>query len=353
MPNLKTDHSIRAALCIAIAYLGGLAADMAGLPLPYMLGAIGATLCAAMAGVPLSRPPMSIVIPMRVILGVLLGSAMTPDLLDRIAAIAGTLALVPVFIIASSLVGTIYYERVAGYTREEAYFCALPGGLHVMTLYAEERGVDIARVSIAHAFRITFVVLLATLVANFLTDIPRITVHATTSSIVDINDVDLVWLACAGGIGWALGRMTGLAGAQMVVPMLCSAALHISGVTAAKPPSELIVAAQSILGAYIGSRFVGETFTLLSHAMRHALIHVGLMLMIAAVFASVTNLLLDVPFATGILSFAPGGMSEIGLIALVLGLDVGFVATVQLCRLIAINLCGPYLYKRIGWLLGR
>jgi membrane AbrB-like protein len=352
-PPFKDGPFNRAALCIVIAFVGGVLAATLAIPLPYMLGGIAATMFAAMVGVPITRPSPHVVTPMRVTLGVLLGSTMTPELLDRIGAVAGTVALVPVFVVVAAVVGTLYYERVAGYSREEAYFCALPGGLHVMTMYAEEKGVDIRLVALAHALRITFVVILTTIVTSFIVEMPSITVTDAAASIVDIAAWDFVLLCIAGLIGWAIGRTTGIPGAQMVVPMICSAALHISGITAAKPPSEMIIAAQAILGANIGSRFVGEKVGTLLRAMQHAFGHVSLMLCIAAGFATILNLAFGLPILTGMLSFAPGGMSEIGLIALALGLDVGFVATIQLCRLMSINLFGPYVYRQIQWLLSR
>ena len=52
-----------------------------------------------------------------------------------------------------------------------------------------------------------------------------------------------------------------------------------------------------------------------------------------------------------VLSFAPGGMSEIGLIALTLGLDVGFVATIQVSRLTTIALFAPWAFRRIRHVL--
>ncbi len=353
MISLDNVRLARAALCIAIAFVGGYLADVAGLPLPYMLGAIAATMFAAMAGAPIARPAPSVVIPMRATLGVLLGSTITPELLDRMSAVAGTAALVPLFVVSSAIVGTIYYERVAGYSREEAYFCSLPGGLHIMTMYAEERGVDIRLVSLAHALRITFVVMLATSMTNLVSDLPTLTVRSAAVSFASIARTDLVLLSLAGLVGWLVGRSTGLPGAQMVGPMICSGALHISGITNARPPVELIIAAQTILGAYIGARYVGENIGSVLTAMRYAFGHVILMLALGAVFASFLHLVFDLPLITGILSFAPGGMSEIGLIALALGLDVGFVATVQLCRLASINLFGPYVYRHIQWLLAR
>ena len=347
----RRDRFARALFCVVLAFVGGVVAAVIGLPLPYMLGAIAVTMFAAMAGAPIARPSMAIVTPMRVTLGVLLGSTITPELLERLGAVAGTALMVPLYVMLAALIGTLYYERVAGYSREEAYFCALPGGLHIMTMYAEERGVDVRRVSLAHALRITIVVIVTTLVASYVVDLPRITVSDATVSIGDIDPLDFAVLIATGVVGWLIGRATGAPGALMVVPMVCSAVLHIAGVTSAKPPYELIIAAQAILGANIGSRFVGEHVGILLGAMRHAFCHVGLMLAVAGVFALGLNWLFAVPVLTGLLSFAPGGMSEIGLIALGLGLDVGFVATVQLSRSLSINLFGTLVYRRISSLL--
>ncbi len=348
----NTDNRLgRMAICIIIALVGGVLAATLNIPLPYMLGAIAASMSAAMIGVPVERPSMAIVTPMRVTLGVLLGSTITPELFDRIHSVAATIAVVPIFVILAALIGTVYYERVAGYSREEAYFCALPGGLHIMTLYAEERGVDIRRVALAHALRITFVVVLTTIVTSTIVDLPTVSVESVTVHADELSLTDYAVLTLTGLVGWAIGRATGLAGALMVVPMLCTAAGNIIGIISARPPVELVIAAQTILGANIGARFVGEKVNVLITAMRHAFGHVSLMLCLAASLALLLNQFFDLPLLTGMLSFAPGGMSEIGLIALALGLDVGFVATIQLCRLMSINLFGPIVYRQISWML--
>ena len=247
----------------------------------------------------------------------------------------------PLFVILAAVIGTIYYERVAGYSREEAYFCALPGGLHIMTLYAEERGIDIRRVALAHSLRITFVVILTTVVTSTVVDLPTVSVEDATVHIDELTATDAIVLTLLGLLGWVIGRATGLAGA------------NVMGLVSARPPVELVIAAQTILGANIGARFVGEKIEVLTRAMRHALGHVSLMLCLAATFALLLNQAFDLPILTGMLSFAPGGMSEIGLIALALGLDVGFVATIQLSRLMSINVFGPIVYRQISALLSK
>lgn len=345
------EKFLPASFCLGIAFLGGLVFFYLHVPLAFMLGAIAVTMVAAIAGAPIARPSQQLVGPMRSALGVLLGSTVTPDLLDRIGALGATMLVVPLFVITAGVLGTVYYHRVARYSREEAFFCALPGGLATMTAYAEEMGVDIRRVSLAHALRITFVVLLAPLAVGLLTTLPDIDVTKSSVSFVDIEVSDLVILFFAGAGGWWIARRLGLPGAPMVGPMLASAVLHVTGVTGAKPPVELIVASQVVIGAYIGSRYVGETIDLVGSAIVHAIGHVTLMLSIATAFATLLHFAFGVPVITGMLSFAPGGMSEIGLIALGLGLDVGFVATVQASRLLTIAFFAPWAFRRIRHVL--
>ena len=173
------------------------------------------------------------------------------------------------------------------------------------------------------------------------------TLQSRPVSITDISLSDLAILLVAGVGGWWIAKALGLPGAQMVGPLIASAALHVTGITAAKPPMELIVASQVVIGAYIGSRYVGETLSMVGSAIVLAFGHVSIMLVIAASFAYVLQVVFDVPVMTGMLSFAPGGMSEIGLIALGLGLDVGFVATIQVSRLLTIALFAPWAFRRI------
>ncbi len=336
-----------AVLSIALAFVGGFLFNFLHLPLAFMLGAIAITMTFGIAGAPIARPNNAVVIPMRAALGVLLGSAITPELLERVAAIGAAVAFVPLFVIVSSLVGTLYYHRVAGFSREEAFFSAVPGGLHVMTTYAEDSGVDIRRVALAHALRISFVVLLAPFAVSFLTPLPDINVTNASGSITEIAPRDFALLFVAGVVGWFIGRQTRMPGAQMVGPMLASACLHATGITTAKPPYELIIISQVIIGASIGARYAGETLAIVKDAIVYAFGYVSITLAIAIAFAYVLHLLFDLPVITGMLSFAPGGMSEIGLIALGLGLEVGIIATIQVSRLLTIALFAPWAYDRI------
>ena len=58
-----------------------------------------------------------------------------------------------------------------------------------------------------------------------------------------------------------------LPAAAVLGPMLFSAALHMTGVTDAKPPVELIAAAQVVVGTTIGCRFAGVKMALVARSI--------------------------------------------------------------------------------------
>lgn len=88
----------------AVALLGVAVFELLNLPLPFLLGPIAACLVSALAGARLQD--MGIVATsMRVVLGVAVGSSITPELSERLPEMAYSVALVPLFIATIAAVG--------------------------------------------------------------------------------------------------------------------------------------------------------------------------------------------------------------------------------------------------------
>ncbi len=343
-------HARRVALVLAIATAGGLAADALSIPVPYMLGAIGASMAAAMAGLPVGQPGPLIVQPMRATLGVLLGLTITPGLLTHLGALGAGVALLPVYVTVTSALGALYYRRVGRFSREEAFFAALPGGLYTMTAFAEDSGVDVRRVSLAHAFRLALVAAVLPFLVQALAHV-EVVRAPPVNGLFDLPPAQMGWFVLAGLSGWIVGRASRLPGGTIIGPMLASAGLQLSGLGLGPLPYELVIMAQIVLGSTVGIRFRGEGPAMLRTALIHALGHVALMLVITVLCAAFLASALGLPFLTGTLAFAPGGLAEMSLLALALGLDVGFVATLHLARILVILLVGPMVYAMVrDWL---
>ena len=334
------------ALCLIVALAGGKLASVLGIPLPYVLGSVGATLLVALLGWPIAPPGRWLVLPMRVVLGVLIGSSVSPELIANAKAILGAALCVPFYVVISSALSMFFYYRVARFSRDESFFAGLPGGLYTMTALAEDAGVGIRRVTICHTLRVTLVLMLIPLgIEQFLgSEIIQVNIAAPgTWTGLPLREVGL--LIASGVIGAVLGRVTGLPGGLIVGPMVVSGLLHVTEISTARPPSELTIVAQVVLGASIGAQFVGERLASIRAVVGYTLGHVAIMLLLTVGFAAALAWLLDIPPVTSVISFAPGGLTEMTLVALGLNIDVGFVATLHFTRVVMILMLAPLIHR--------
>ena len=155
---VRTAAALRVARSFAIGAAGAAAAAAAGAPLPFLLGAVAATLAAGALGVGVVRMPRWIGSGARVAIGVLVGSSIGPELLDRVPEMGATALAVPIQVAASILLGAAYLRRASAMTAGERLLGALPGGLASVVLSLEETGRDIRRISVLHTVRVAVVV---------------------------------------------------------------------------------------------------------------------------------------------------------------------------------------------------
>lgn len=331
-------------LGLMIAAVGGWLASLAGIPLPWMLGAIGATLIAALARLPVAAP-RPLTSPMRAILGVLLGASITPELLAQLSALGFSLLAVPLYVACTAGMGLLYFTKIAKMKRPEAFFAALPGGLYTMVTFAEDLGISIRRLGLIHTMRVTLIVLVLPFLIEGLLGQDLTRAVAGSSSLLDMALPTLAVMAGIAAIGWWLAEKTKVPGGIMIIPMLITAVLQLSGLTTASVPNELIIIAQVVLGAAIGGRFRGLELREIGNALFHSCGYIALALTITSLTAALLANLTPVSLWAGIIAFAPGGLAEMSLVALGLGLNVGFVVTIHISRILVVVLTGPVIYR--------
>ncbi|MEM1200012.1 MAG: AbrB family transcriptional regulator [Pseudomonadota bacterium] len=331
-------------LSLIIAAVGGWLASLAGIPLPWMLGAIGATLVAALARLPVASP-RPLTMPMRAVLGVLLGAAITPELLAELSALGFALLAVPFYVIVTAALGLFYFIVVAKMDRSEAFFAALPGGLYTMVTFAEDLGISIRRLGLIHTMRVTLIVLVLPFLIEGLLGQDLTQTVAGGKSLLELALPTLAIMLVIALAGWWLAERTKLPGGIMIIPMLITAALQLGGVTSAAVPTELVIIAQVVLGASIGGRFIDLEMREITNALLHSCGYVALALVVTTVTALVLAASTPISLWAGIIGFAPGGLAEMSLVALGLGLNVGFVVTIHISRILFVVLTGPVVYR--------
>jgi membrane AbrB-like protein len=119
--------------------------------------------------------------------------------------------------------------------------------------------------------------------------------------------------------------------------MLAAAALHLCGATAARPPPALLSVAQLVVGAAVGSRFAGVSPASLRRVAALAALSAAAQLSMSAAAALVLRALTGGSLPLLLLSLSPGGITEMTLTALALGLDPSFVATHHTVRIVAVG----------------
>jgi uncharacterized protein len=314
------------------------------LPLPWFLGSLTACLVASVVKVPFDRP-LQLSIPMRAILGVAVGTAFAPELFSRVGSMTVSLALLLPFMAAIIYLGMIYFERVAGYDRPTAFFCAVPGGLTDMVTMAQDAGANPRTVTLIQATRIVLIVFL---LPFWLQWVGGKTIGIFVPGAVHIHElllVDAVMLFALGWIGWRLADRLGLAGAPLVGPMVLSGLAHAFGLTTAKIPQEVLIFAQITLGILLGAQFRGLTWREFSSTMAWGAGFSLVLVIATGVVALVISALTGIDSTTVLLAYAPGGQTEMNLLAYILKLDVAFTALHHLLRL-AIVIFGAQLVFR-------
>lgn len=340
------------ALALSLGTAGGYACFLLHVPLAFMIGAMLANSAAAIAGLRVGVPKALRTV-MVIVLGIMLGSSFTPDLLGRLGDWAVSLAGLAVYIVAAAAAGLWYLRRVAGFDGVTAYFTAMPGGFNEMVMMGGAMGGDDRMIALGHSLRIMLVVLTVPFAFQAL---PGYDAAARDWSLTGLGPAlgDLPardWLMLAScGLAAPVAQRLRIPAGQLVGPMLLSAAIHLAGVTAGKPPGLLVAAAQVVVGAAIGARFAGESPARLWRAAKVAAGLTALLLAVTLVMAVGVHLITGLSLPALILAYAPGGLAEMSLVALSLQVDAPFVATHHIVRIVAIIIVAPIAWRLwLGW----
>lgn len=336
----------RFALALVIGSSGGWLFYRGGLPLPWMLGAMTFCTVAALARLPVGAAPV-IRAPMSAIIGVMLGSGFSPAVLAQAPRWLVPLAGLVLFMAACGVSVVWYFRKIGGFDRVTAFFSGMPGGLVEMVTYGEERGGDARVIALVHSSRILMVVMTLPFVIQWTQGV-SLNRTAGGVSMFDAPMVAEAWLILCGLAGAFIGHVLRLPAKTLLGAMLVSACVHLTGLSDFRPPYEIVNAAQLVLGIVIGCRFAG---TASGVVVRILLLSVGSTAILMAwmtLFAVTVARLSGFPPVSLILAYSPGGLTEMSLIAVTLGVDVAFVAAFHIIRVFLTMIAAPLAFGLIG-----
>ncbi|PVE24225.1 monooxygenase [Microvirga sp. KLBC 81] len=328
---------VRFFAALLVGTLGGWIFARSNLPLPWMLGSMTACTLASLVRAPIAAPG-AMRPPMTMIIGVMLGAGFTPRILESVGNWIPTVLGLVGFILVSGAACIVYFRRVAGFDVTTAYFAGMLGGLVEMVIAGEDKGGDARTIALVHSARVLLVVLTLPFLVRLISGAPLGARPQFGVSVFETPWLDEIWLLGTALTGGLLGHILRLPARLLLGPMLVSAAVHTLGWTRFAPAVEVVNLAQLVLGTTIGCRFAGTASREIIRILVLSLGSTAILLAITAMFATGVSHVSSYGQVPLLLAYSPGGLAEMSLVALSLGIEVAFVAAHHIVRVFIVML---------------
>ena len=287
--NFKQILSKEFAWVIIVSIPGAFIADYFNVPLAWFLGPMLITSIVTLGGLR-TKMPRLVLSTVLIFLGLYIGNYVDKSLFSQIHQWAWTSLIMLAYIIISVLLVSKYLQNFSGYEKKTSVFSAAPGALGPLLILAEDEKSDLSQVATAHLIRLIIIITVFPFIVNSFYDTESIQIVETINE--DQN------------IGHLL-----------------------------------------ILGASVGCRFADKTFKEVAKNTVHSFVATLLLVLLGLVAAFVAGLVIDKNFFTLLLSYCPGGIYEVAVIAIFFDLDPEFVSFHHIIRLLMILFVVPVILK--------
>lgn len=326
------------ALLLALSTLAAFGARAIGLPLPFLIGPL---LFTGMLVILLPRQlppayhfPQHVRLVFIALIGVTIGGQVTRDLFASPQTLALSAGALTLFVLLAHSLGYAVLRGLGRYDKTTAFYAAAPGGLFEAIAMGEQAGADPAQLTLQQFLRIILVVTLLPIGLSLWYGTPVGSSAGVSFAAPDVSVQDFLLALVAGLSGLALGHVLRFPAKQITGPMAIAGAITLTGLFHFDVPQWLIDVAQVVLGTALGTRFIGLSLRRLVHGMWLTLIAVGGMLILSAGFAVLLMTPMGQPFDVLLISFAPGGVTEMSLVALSLASNPAFVTLHHVFRIV-------------------
>ena len=343
--NIKDLFSKKFLLVILISIPSAIIADYFKIPLAWMLGPMLAVSIAALSGIKIKMPKLALS-SILLVLGLHIGNYIDQNLINQMTEWVWTSIIMFVYILISILIVSKYLQKFSGYNVKTSIFSAAPGALGPLMILAEHEKSDLSQVATSHLIRLIIIItVIPFFVVNYSTN-EALTIEKF--NYLDQNHFHLLILLIGSILLIFLFDKIGVPAALLSGTLVASGILQISGVASYKLPDESINFCLLILGASVGCRFADKSLKEVASNSFHSLVATVILVTLGLLAAIVATYFVDTNFLTLLLSFSPGGIYEVAVIAIAFDLDPNFVAFHHIIRLLMILFTIPIILKIIG-----
>jgi membrane AbrB-like protein len=341
---------------LAAAGLGGMLFMLFHIPIPWLLG----PMIAVLIGTTIMKGRYYWPSPIRnsgmIIIGYTIGLSMTSSALHEMALQLPSMLLMTLLLLLFCSGIAYVVSKLSGNDYRTSLLGSIPGGLsQVITLAEETEGINLMVVTVTQVIRLMIIIIV----------VPLIVLSPLFGHVSEAVKTAAAGIPVSASAGWsglfpnlyifaAASIVCALVGvrikfptAYLLGPAIGTVFIQSFGLEGPPLPSVLIDIAQLMIGTYVGLMLKPDQMSRKMMTIGLA-IGSGFLLMVGALGLSILlTKLQPVSNATGLLSLAPGGMDQMGVIAHAIHADLSIVSGYQLFRTFFIFFAVPPLLKLI------
>ena len=344
LENIKLLFSKSFLLVILISIPSAIIADYFIIPLAWMLGPMIVVSIAALSGIEVKMPKLALS-SILIILGLHIGNYIDQNLINQMREWVWTSVIMFIYILLSIFIVSKYLKKFSGYNTKTSIFSAAPGALGPLMILAEHEKTDLSQVATSHLIRLIIIItVFPFFVVNYSTNEALV---VDKFNFLDQNHFNLLILIVSSILLILLFDKVGVPAALLSGTLVASGILQITEVASYKLPEQSIDFCLLILGASVGCRFADKSLKEVVKNTFHSFIATTILVTLGLLAAIAATYFVDTDFLTLLLSFSPGGIYEVAVIAIAFDLDPNFVAFHHIIRLLMILFTVPVILKLI------
>ena len=280
-----------------------------------------------------------------IFLGLYIGNYIDKTLFSQIHQWVWTSFIMLVYIVISVLLVSKYLQKFSNYDKKTSIFSAAPGALGPLMILAEDEKSDLSQVATSHLIRLIIIITVFPFIVNSMHEASDTVVNNTI--IENQNIYHLLILIFFSIILILIFDKLKIPAALLTGTLVASGFLQVSELASYKFSPNIINYCLLILGSSVGCRFADKSFNEIIKNALHSFVATFMLVVLGLLAACVAGMLIDKNFFTLLLSYCPGGIYEVAVIAIFFNLDPEFVAFHHIIRLLMILFIVPVILRII------
>ncbi|MDC0530232.1 AbrB family transcriptional regulator [Pelagibacteraceae bacterium] len=340
--NFKQIFSIPFVLVIIISIPSAIIADFFNIPLAWFLGPMLVTSLASLMGLEIKMPRL-VLSSILILLGLYIGNYIDKSLFAQMHQWIWTSLIMLVYIVISVLIVSKYFEKFSKYEKKTSIFSAAPGALGPLMILAEDEKTDLSQVATSHLIRLIIIITVFPFIVNSFYNVNGLKI---TETVIENQNLSHLFILLLGSIIliYFFDKLK-IPAALLSGTLVASGSLQMAEVATYQISSDIIDYCLLILGASVGCRFAGKTFSEIRRNALHSFVATFLLVILGVIAALIASLIIEKNFFTLLLSYCPGGIYEVAVIAIFFDLDPEFVSFHHIIRLLMILFIVPIILK--------